>query len=132
MFVDIPQNLLLLVAGAFLLGWLLSTIASAMSARSKAHKRDPRDDRIRELEASVRIAKTDAEKAHAKIEKLEAENAALRRKVERQDEWIVYLMKEIVRWCEDAKDNHVVSTGDLIDAVSEVRKQQTALEDTDG
>ncbi len=85
MFVDIPQNLLLLIAGAFLLGWLLSTISSAMSARSKAHKRDPRDDRIRALEAEVRIAKTDSEKAQARIEKLEAQNAEIEDSIERRD-----------------------------------------------
>lgn len=85
MFVDIPQNLLLIVAGAFLLGWLLSTISSMLSARSRAHKRDPRDDRIRELEAAVRIAKTDAEKAQATIEQLEAKNAEIEEGIERRD-----------------------------------------------
>ena len=56
MFVDIPQTAILMVVGAFLVGWLLSSISSSLGSKYRAQKRDPRDDRIRSLEAEVRIA----------------------------------------------------------------------------
>ena len=62
MFVDLPLNVTLIAVGAFVLGWVLSMINSALSHRRKATKRDSRDDRIRSLEAELRIAQTDLEK----------------------------------------------------------------------
>ena len=50
----IPQNLLLLVVAAFLLGWLLASVSASLTARYKAKKRDPRDETIRSLEAELR------------------------------------------------------------------------------
>ena len=51
MFVDVPQELILYSIGAFLVGYLLASISSRLGARYRVTKRDPRDDRIRELEA---------------------------------------------------------------------------------
>jgi hypothetical protein len=59
MFVELPQNLILMTVGAFLLGWILSSISSRMGSASRAKKRDPRDDRIRSLEAELRIAQNE-------------------------------------------------------------------------
>ena len=53
MFVELPQQLILYTAGAFLIGWLLASVNATLGARSRAKKRDPRDDRIRELEAEL-------------------------------------------------------------------------------
>lgn len=61
MFVEIPQNLILITVGAFLLGWVLGSISARLSLRHQAKKRDPRDDRIRSLEAELRVAQTDSE-----------------------------------------------------------------------
>ena len=61
MFVELPQNLILMTVGAFLLGWLLSSLSSSLGSRAKARKRDPRDDRIRSLEAEHRVAQTNTE-----------------------------------------------------------------------
>lgn len=73
MFVDLPQELILYTAGAFLLGWLLSSIASRFGAKYRAKRRDPRDDRIRELEAELRIALGNSERSRSEFEKLEDE-----------------------------------------------------------
>ena len=54
MFVDLPQELILYTAGAFLLGWLLSSLNGRLAEKYRARQRDPRDDRIRELEAELR------------------------------------------------------------------------------
>ena len=58
----IPQNLLLLVVAAFLLGWLLASVSASLTARYKAKKRDPRDEAIRSLEAELRVAQTELER----------------------------------------------------------------------
>ena len=59
---ELPQTLILFTAGAFLVGWVLSSISSRISSKYRATERDSRDDRIRSLEAELRIAKTDREK----------------------------------------------------------------------
>ena len=61
---SIPQNLLLLVVAAFLLGWLLASVSASLTARHKAKKRDPRDVKIRALQAELRVALADV--AHLK------------------------------------------------------------------
>ena len=71
MFVDLPQQLMLYTAGAFLLGWLLSSLLGRLGAKFRATQRDPRDNRIRQLEAELRIARGDSEKSRMSLEKLE-------------------------------------------------------------
>lgn len=61
MFAEIPQNLILMTLGAFLMGWILSSINARLGARYAAKKRDPRDDRIRALEAEHRVAQADTD-----------------------------------------------------------------------
>ncbi|MCG8371299.1 MAG: hypothetical protein MJA32_12385 [Proteobacteria bacterium] len=73
MFVDLPQPLIPYAAGAFVLGWLLSSIASDLGARYRAKRCDPRDDRIRELEAELRVARGNSERSRTALGKLEAE-----------------------------------------------------------
>lgn len=85
MFVDLPQQLMLYTAGAFLLGWLLSSISSSMGTRHKAKKRDPRDDRIRELEAELRIALSNTDKNMTEVERLEEELKETTIGIERRD-----------------------------------------------
>lgn len=62
MFMETSQTLLYFTVGAFLLGWVVAKIGSRFGGKSKARKRDPRDDRIRSLEAELRVAKSDIEK----------------------------------------------------------------------
>jgi hypothetical protein len=68
MFVDLPDQLILYTAGAFLLGWLLSSIKSRLGTRHRARKRDPRDDRIRELEAELVITEQ-----QSKLERMQSD-----------------------------------------------------------
>lgn len=71
MFFEIPKNLILMTAGAFLFGWLLSSIKSSLSSKVRAKKRDPRDDRIRSLGAELRIAQSENERSAGVVKKLE-------------------------------------------------------------
>ena len=70
MFVDTPENLIYLVGGAFLLGWFVGKVAAYFGGRFRAGKRDPRDDRIRSMDAELRIAQSEAGKAKEEVEQL--------------------------------------------------------------
>ena len=84
MFFEIPQNLILIAGGAFLVGWLLSSISWALKSKIRAKKRDPRDDRIRSLEAELRIAVSESERSGESVKTLrkdleEANDAQIKR-----------------------------------------------------
>ena len=112
MFVDLPQQLILYTAGAFLLGWLLSSISSSMGARHRARKRDPRDDRIRELEAELRIKNTDSDKSMTELERLEEELKETTVGIERRDHVIIDQQTKLERIQSDLKDS-VLKTREL-------------------
>ncbi len=112
MFVDLPDQLILYSAGAFLLGWLLSSISSGINARYRAPKRDPRDDRIRELEAELRIASSDSGKSISELERLEDELKETTVGIERRDSVITDQQSKIERMQSDLKDS-VLKTREL-------------------
>ena len=85
MFAEIPQNLILMVAGAFLLGWILAAINARMGGGTGSSKRDPRDTRIRSLEADGRVAKTELGSARSENEKLQAELEETQTGIEKRD-----------------------------------------------
>ncbi|MBT8089485.1 MAG: hypothetical protein KJO01_04690 [Gammaproteobacteria bacterium] len=112
MFVELSQNLILITAGAFLLGWLLSSISSSLGSKYKAKKRDVRDDRIRSLEADLRVAKTDADKSQSNLDKLEEELKETRDGIERRDNVITEQQSKFDRVSRDLKES-VMKTREL-------------------
>ena len=112
MFVDLPDQLILYAAGAFLLGWLLSSISSSIGARNRATKRDPRDDRIRELEAELRISQTDSNESMTELERLEDELKETTVGIERRDDVITEQQTKLERVQTDLKDS-VMKTREL-------------------
>ncbi|HSG96978.1 MAG TPA: hypothetical protein VLA11_03220 [Woeseiaceae bacterium] len=112
MFVELPQQLILYTAGAFLLGWLLSSIASRFGTRLQAKRRDPRDDRIRQLEAELRIAQGDSERNKSERERLEDELKETVVGIERRDNVITEQQSKIERIQVDLKDS-VLKTREL-------------------
>lgn len=68
MFSETLQNPLLFTVGAFVLGWIVAKVGSYLGARSSPGKRDPRDDRIRSLEADLRVAHSNVDKFKAQLE----------------------------------------------------------------
>jgi len=68
MFMETPQTLLFLTGGAFLLGWLVGKIGAYFGNRIADKQRDPRDDRIRSLEAELRIARGNSDKLKGELE----------------------------------------------------------------
>ena len=118
MFVDLPQDVILMVAGAFLLGWLLSSISSALGSKFRARKRDPRDDRIRSLEAEVRIAQGEAESSSEKVEGLQKELEEAIEGNEKRDNVISHQQERLEKTTVDLKDS-VMKTRELRNELSD-------------
>ena len=112
MFVEIPQNLILMTLGAFLLGWVLASISARMGSRYAAKKRDPRDDRIRSLEAEHRVAQTEVERLTEKVEKLEKEFEEASEGNVRRDGVITDQLNRMEKLKSDLKDS-VMKTREL-------------------
>lgn len=112
MFVELPQQLILMTTGAFLLGWILSSINTRLSARMQVKKRDPRDDRIRQLEAQLRITQTEADKRKSGAEELEEELKETTVGIEHRDNVITEQQVRIEKISSDLKDS-VLKTREL-------------------
>lgn len=127
MFFEIPQNLILMTAGAFLLGWLLSSISGSMSSRFKARKRDPRDDRIRSLEAEHRIAQSVADSLTEKVDELEKELESANDGTEKRDNVITHQQEKIDKMNSDLKES-VMKTRELRSELSDRATQNIKSE----
>jgi chromosome segregation ATPase len=127
MFVELPNELILYSAGAFLLGWLLSSIAARMGARRKASARDPRDDRIRELEAELRIAMGESDRSKTDLEKLEEQLKETTIGLERRDNVITEQQMKLEKVASDLKDS-VMKTRELRAELTERATQSVHAE----
>jgi chromosome segregation ATPase len=112
MFVDLPQDLILMTVGAFLLGWLLSSLSSRLNAKTRASKRDPRDVRIRSLEAELRVAQSEANKAKEKQEGLEGKLKEANDGVEKRDKVIAHQQEKMDKLNRDLKES-ILKTREL-------------------
>ncbi|MDX1481510.1 MAG: hypothetical protein R3315_07545 [Woeseiaceae bacterium] len=74
-----PQMLLIMTVGAFVLGWCVAKIGAYFGNRlTHARQRDPRDNRIRSLEAEVRVARSEVDKLRQNLEDKERELGDIR------------------------------------------------------
>jgi len=105
MFMETPQTLIYLVGGAFLLGWLVGKIGAYFGNRFAANKRDARDDRIRSLDADVRVAQTDAEKVKTDLEERDKDLVEQKAAVEQHNAKIKEQSQTIARLRADLKDS---------------------------
>lgn len=111
-FIEANQTMLLLVAGAFVLGWLVAKIGAAISRRVKASKRDPRDDRIRSLEAELRVAKSEVEKVKTALAEQEQHLGKAQKLIEARDEEALKQTGVIEKLNRDLRDS-VMKTREL-------------------
>jgi chromosome segregation ATPase len=118
MFIEIPQNLILIVGGAFLLGWLLSSITRSVGSSIRAEKRDPRDDRIRSLEAELRIARADADTLKETSVLLTKDLEEAREDIEKRDNVITRQQEKMEHINSDLKES-VIKTRELRNELSE-------------
>lgn len=105
MFMDLQITPLVAVLGTFMLGWVTGRVGAALKARSQAKKRDPRDDRIRGLDAELRIANSEAEKAREKLAALDKELSDAKKSMERRDDVITEQQGQLLRLRADLKDS---------------------------
>ena len=105
MFVEFPNELILFAGGAFLLGWILASISNSLSARMRAKKRDPRDDRIRELDAELRIARSESDSSNTSLEKIEGDLKETAVGLERRDTVISEQQAKIEKLSLDLKES---------------------------
>jgi len=118
MIVELPQNLILYTAGAFFIGWMLSAISSRMSSKSEARERDPRDDRIRSLEAELRVARSESKKSTEKASGLADELKEAIESAEKRDNVISHQQERIEELSADLKES-VLKTRELRNELSE-------------
>lgn len=111
MFVELPQNLLLILA-AFVLGLVLATIISSFGSSRSAKKRDPRDDRIRSLEAELRVAQSAAGKSEGELEGLQEKLEEATIGIERRDNVITEQQAKLDQASQDLKES-VLKTREL-------------------
>ena len=134
MFFEIPQNLILMTVGAFLLGWLLSSLSSSLGSRAKARKRDPRDDRIRSLEAEHRVAQTNAESLKETVVGLEKDLEDVSDGIEKRDNVITHQQEKIEKLTADLKES-VMKTrelrAELSDRATESLKSEVKLREVE-
>ncbi len=107
-----------MTAGAFVLGWILSMISSAIGNKVKTKRRDPRDDRIRSLEAELRIAQSETDKVRATLEETEKARDDAVEGNEKRDNVISHQQDKI----DDLKR-------DLTDSVKKTRELRAELQD---
>ena len=112
MFVELPQNLILMTVGAFLVGWMLSSINARLGSGRHAKDRDPRDDRIRQLGAELRIAQTELATATEKVEELTEQLETAGEDIEKRDNVISHQQTKVDELKKDLKDS-VVKTREL-------------------
>ncbi len=86
MFIELHRDPMVIAGGAFLLGWIMAKISAALSRRFKAGQRDPRDDRIRSMDAELRIAHGEVNKLKNALEEQEKQVAKVQKFVENRDE----------------------------------------------
>lgn len=118
MFMETPQTLIYITVGAFLLGWVVAKIGSRFAGGGKAHKRDPRDDRIRSLEAEHRVAKSDAASIKTELEERDKKLAEAQTAIEDREGII--------------KDKTEIISGlrkDLRESVKKTRELRSELSD---
>jgi hypothetical protein len=134
MFVELPQNLILMTTGAFLLGWILSAINARIGDKTRARKRDPRDDRIRSLEAELRVSNADLDESRKKAENLTEELEDSAEGVEKRDNVITHQLLKLDATTKDLKDS-VLKTrelrAELSDRATESVKSEVKLREVE-
>ncbi len=105
MFFEPPETMMLIVGGAFLLGWIVAKGSAALARRISSTKRDPRDDRIRSLLAEHRIAQGDVEKLKTALEEQEKEVAKVQKLIEEKNRAALNQTGVIEKLSVDLKDS---------------------------
>jgi len=137
MFAELPNEMIFAIAGALVLGCILVAIIGRLSASSKSSKQDPRDARIRALEAELRVAQSKSVDSRTDVEKLQDELKETTVGLERRDQVISKQQSKIKKVSTDLKES-VLKTRELrseladratetIHAAAKIREVETEL-----
>ena len=118
MIIEMTRELALYGAAVFVQGWLLSSVNHWLKARRKARHHDPKDTRIRTLEAELRIAQRDKDVAVAKLETVENELRESSAGNAKRDSVILHQQSQIDKLNADLKES-VRKTRELRNELSE-------------
>lgn len=105
MITGIPQPLLSITVGAFILGWIVAKVGSYLSARFRSDRRDPRDNRIRSLEADLRVAHSNVDKIRAQLDERGKELSETQKLVQTRDASFGDLEGTMAQLRKDLKDS---------------------------
>jgi chromosome segregation ATPase len=105
MFEGTPENFLYSIFGAFALGWMVAKFGVWVSNRAKDAIRDPKDDRIRSLEAEHRIAKIDSTKAVEESTSLKQEFQDAEESIKEHEKVRAEQVNKITQLRKDLKDS---------------------------
>ena len=134
MFMDTPETILYVAGGAFLLGWFVGKIGAYFGNKIQARNRDPRDDRLRSMNAELRIAQTDAGKAKTELEEQSKSLTEEQGTVVSRDKLIIEQGDTIIRLKSDLKES-VIKTrelrAELSDRATESVKSEVRLRDVE-
>lgn len=112
MFSEFSDAVTLASLAAFLSGWIVAKLGSYVSRKLKARRQDPRDRRIRSLEADVRVAHSAAEKAKARLDEINGELAEAQRALAARDATLAKQQRVMDQLRADLKDS-VIKTREL-------------------
>lgn len=118
MFAELPHNVVLLTVGAFLLGWILASISARLGSRLHARRRDPRDDRIRGLEAEFRVSQSSVDELRGKLSATQADLDAAREEIVKRDGVIAHQQESVDKLKLDLRDS-VRKTRELREELTE-------------
>ena len=131
---DLPVNLILYSAGAFILGWILSAISARVTKRKQNPTSNSNDHRIRSLEADQRVAQSTSEKAKEILGKLEGDLKDATSSLDKRDVVIAHQQKQIDKLKRDVKVS-VRKTrelrGELTNRASENIKSEVKLREVE-
>ncbi len=123
-----------MIAAAFLLGWVLAAISARLGDKTRAKKRDPRDVRIRSLEADLRVAQADLESSRGKVEKLNENLDETKDGVDKRDNVISHQQLKLDETTRDLKES-VLKTrelrAELSDRATESVKSEVKLREVE-
>jgi hypothetical protein len=111
-FVNLPDQAIMMMASALLVGWLLGSISSKFRPKRGTRRQGRRDGSIQSLEAKLRIALADAEKKGNTIATVEKELADVRANAEKPNKVISDQQEQIVKLKKDLRYS-IIKTREL-------------------
>jgi chromosome segregation ATPase len=105
MLAELPEILTLATITAFVSGWIVAKFGTYVSRKLSDRHQDPRDGRIRSLEADVRVAQTAAEKVKARLEEVSGELSELRKTLKEREAELSKKESSIAQLRRDLRDS---------------------------